>query len=996
MRKLLTIIFGLLSLVGLAQTNVTMTQLRAVTSATPGQTYFVTDAGKQGLYRYDNTDVTTRPNTGTVVIANEGTPTPIVTWNPADKYGPLVLSNGNLRAAGVVFSEGGVRATLGRSTGKWYWEVTVTALNGSTNNRVGVGTSAMSLSSHMVSSATGWAYQFGNGNKINNGTSVAYGSSLADADVIGIALDMDAGELKFYKNGTDLGVAYTGLTGELFPAFSYSDNTSQVTANFGATAFTYSIPSGFSAIGGNGIIPGLRMKRLNPQGNYINATTDTVNITWFGCNGTDTTFDNTDTLEMIIGWNFKRILIPDGIFRVDFNSLNNKNAPTTDARGLMVRANQHWIGLGTHRSIFMMDGVINETPSTYYHLFMAVGGLDGIQDTCDYTAFKNFTIRGKNYNYSVTNSLTDPSGIMFFASASHALIDSCKFEYIYGHGANEFNNAFRKGGYSTVRNSIARYCSKNGFNMNAPYLTFEGNYGYRNHFSLLEASTGNSIIRNNVAEECGFIGIGLGGFGDEDEANEFGLYNIVHGNVTFGSITGKGLHLAGGNQLSLMFNNTAYYNAQYGFGFQEDLSNIDIGVNEVYTRRNYAFNNISYDNGEVGNATPLGFYVNGRESYLLNNTIYRTGIVNWRGRTFNQQHGIITSAGVPDIQIANNNVYGNHNFADYYLRLGNNRIWLDTGMLAGRNVEISVDPRTAEPRTWSQVFGSLNLSSTTAYEPSLTGIDPNSLHTLQLDYNTGSLDSVSIITTRPPTIELGNDTTVTSLANFTLTSSASDVDGSIASYQWHIMRRPYQSTSDILTPTSATATLDSLSYGEYYVMCEVTDNRGAKNVDYRIITFAEDVPNVAPNANAGIDQTITLPTSQVTLSGTATDSDGTISTYAWTKLTGTGGTITSPSSASTTVTGLTAGTYTFRLLATDNDGATDADTIQVSVSAAPSVNEVVANCTITNSNKNTLPRVYRFSWQAPNRVIYRLTMYSCGGWIRERWINNNWAIIGYQ
>ncbi len=61
----------------------------------------------------------------------------------------------------------------------------------------------------------------------------------------------------------------------------------------------------------------------------------------------------------------------------------------------------------------------------------------------------------------------------------------------------------------------------------------------------------------------------------------------------------------------------------------------------------------------------------------------------------------------------------------------------------------------------------------------------------------------------------------------------------------------------------------------------------------------------------------------VTLTGIATDRDGSISSHVWTKTTGTGGTITSPSSYSTTVTGLTIGkTYTFKFSATDNDGKT--------------------------------------------------------------------------
>ena len=44
--------------------------------------------------------------------------------------------------------------------------------------------------------------------------------------------------------------------------------------------------------------------------------------------------------------------------------------------------------------------------------------------------------------------------------------------------------------------------------------------------------------------------------------------------------------------------------------------------------------------------------------------------------------------------------------------------------------------------------------------------------------------------------------------------------------------------------------------------------------------------NQSPTAKAGSDQTITLPTSTVSLSGSGTDPDGTISAYSWTKISG--------------------------------------------------------------------------------------------------------------
>jgi hypothetical protein len=63
--------------------------------------------------------------------------------------------------------------------------------------------------------------------------------------------------------------------------------------------------------------------------------------------------------------------------------------------------------------------------------------------------------------------------------------------------------------------------------------------------------------------------------------------------------------------------------------------------------------------------------------------------------------------------------------------------------------------------------------------------------------------------------------------------------------------------------------------------------------------------NQLPTANAGSDQTIQLPTATASLSGSGTDADGTIASYAWTKASGpAGGVITTPATANTTITGL--------------------------------------------------------------------------------------------
>lgn len=93
---------------------------------------------------------------------------------------------------------------------------------------------------------------------------------------------------------------------------------------------------------------------------------------------------------------------------------------------------------------------------------------------------------------------------------------------------------------------------------------------------------------------------------------------------------------------------------------------------------------------------------------------------------------------------------------------------------------------------------------------------------------------------------------------------------------------------------------------------------------------------IAPVVDAGGNRTLTLPTSSITLSGTATPSGGaTISNYTWTKITGPpGATIVSPNAAITSVTGLVVGIYTFMLTATDNNGLTGTANVTVTVNAA--------------------------------------------------------------
>jgi endoglucanase Acf2 len=108
--------------------------------------------------------------------------------------------------------------------------------------------------------------------------------------------------------------------------------------------------------------------------------------------------------------------------------------------------------------------------------------------------------------------------------------------------------------------------------------------------------------------------------------------------------------------------------------------------------------------------------------------------------------------------------------------------------------------------------------------------------------------------------------------------------------------------------------------------------------------------NIAPTANAGADKAITLPTNSVVINGTGTDSDGTISSYTWTQVSGPStATLSGAATANLTASALVAGTYVFRLTVTDNGAATGSDDVNVVVNPATTSTNLALNKTTTTS-----------------------------------------------
>lgn len=178
------------------------------------------------------------------------------TWNPSDTGGGVTLSGGNLVATNTSLNTG-VRGVKGQSSGKYYFELNMTTWASSTTAAgFGLSTAALngSWSGSTVVNKSGIIW-------VNGGsTSVDIGSPV-QGDTIGIAVDIpnnlvwcriapsgqwNAGGAADPATGTG-GVSISAMSGTQYPIailFSVGD---KVTANFGDSAFSGSVPSGFTS-----------------------------------------------------------------------------------------------------------------------------------------------------------------------------------------------------------------------------------------------------------------------------------------------------------------------------------------------------------------------------------------------------------------------------------------------------------------------------------------------------------------------------------------------------------------------------------------------------------------------------------------------------------------------------------------------------------------------------------------------------------------------------
>lgn len=196
----------------------------------------------------------------------------MTTWNTIEKGSTIVLSEGDLKASGI-YQSSSVKSTTTKSNGKWFCEIKIDKDN---FTAIGIGEPSLTMKGAITASTNFFYYSY-NGIKKNGANYSAYGSTFTSGDVIGMLVDFDLGELTFYKNGTNLGVAFNNIKSLnefcVIATGGSSDGSGIVTANFGASPFKsppskLSLPKGVKSLDGSQALSNVDKTLILQDGKY--------------------------------------------------------------------------------------------------------------------------------------------------------------------------------------------------------------------------------------------------------------------------------------------------------------------------------------------------------------------------------------------------------------------------------------------------------------------------------------------------------------------------------------------------------------------------------------------------------------------------------------------------------------------------------------------------------------------------------------------------------
>jgi len=250
--------------------------------------------------------------------------------------------------------------------------------------------------------------------------------------------------------------------------------------------------------------------------------------------------------------------------------------------------------------------------------------------------------------------------------------------------------------------------------------------------------------------------------------------------------------------------------------------------------------------------------------------------------------------------------------------------------------------------TWSQVSGpnTAGITTPSAWNTAVTGMIAGSyvFQVTVTDTSSNTSTAKVTVTVNAAATSLAPVLTISSAQTITLPTNAVTVSGtasarlggaSIHSVTWSQVSGP--NTAALATPTQWSTTAKGLAAGAYIFKMTVTDNGGGVYTATANVTVNNTVTTaIPPVLTIAAIQTITLPTSSATVSGTASAKSGgaSIHSVTWTQVSGPNtAVLATPTQWSTTVAGLAAGTYVFQMTVTDNGGGIYALTTSVVVNA---------------------------------------------------------------
>lgn len=179
-----------------------------------------------------------------------------VTANGTRKHSGITLTNGNLTETGDI-ADGAFQIVSADTakTGKRQFEVTATTVSAANGLTVGVdngGTDfSVDIATPGASVTSGCTFRTNGSGSFTihvNGANTAGGALTVSAgDVITCEYDTAAGTVTFYKNSVQIDLTQTGVTLTTPYAFVGGQSNVQNTGNFGGSAFTHALSSGYSA-----------------------------------------------------------------------------------------------------------------------------------------------------------------------------------------------------------------------------------------------------------------------------------------------------------------------------------------------------------------------------------------------------------------------------------------------------------------------------------------------------------------------------------------------------------------------------------------------------------------------------------------------------------------------------------------------------------------------------------------------------------------------------